>query len=349
MNNIAVIQTAFLGDLLLTIPLLKRLRLTHPEAVIHVVARKGFEGIFLDLGVVDRYYSLDKSQKIKQLPKLPACDLLISPHQSLTSARLAMTVQAPQKIGYKLWWNGPVFTRRVKRPMHLPEALRVLSLLAPLDAELEHKISAYEKENPEKGALRPAPSWASMALAPPVLERLRHLASPVQPSGDYIVMAPGSVWATKRWTPGGFADLAGRLKRRGYQVFLTGSAPERSIAETVARPSGAINLCGELSLLQSLKLMAAAKAVVTNDSGAMHMASAVAAPCVAIFGPTVLAFGYQPWQNQAGVVERTDLNCRPCSPHGTARCPLGHHHCMKWIGADAVERKLFEVIAGQIG
>ena len=336
MKNIALLQTAFLGDLLLTLPLVKRLRSHYPTASIHMVARKGFEEVLLGLGLVDFFYSVDKSRVVKGVHSLPPCDLLISPHQSLSTARQARAVQAPIKIGYRKWWNGFVFSDRVVRPMHLPEALRTLALLGPLDEDLRKKISSYEAQSLDSTRLRPVPEWASMALP----EKARHLLERVElstcPRGPFIVMAPGSVWATKRWRKEGFVGLARLLQRQGYEILLTGSRQERDLGAQIAEATGAVNLCGQLSIVQSLKLMSKATAVVSNDSGAMHMASAVDTPCVAIFGPTVLGMGYQPWQRQACVVERRDLDCRPCSLHGTNRCPLGHHNCMGWIQAQDV-------------
>src|SRR5690606_25602639 len=128
------------------------------------------------------------------------------------------------------------------------------------------------------------------------------------------------------------------------QVILTGSPAESAIGNEIESQAQVLNLCGELSLPQTMWLMGKARAVVSNDSGAMHMAAAMGTPNVAIFGPTVLRFGYQPWQSKARVLERTDLDCRPCSPHGTAKCPLGHHHCMKWISAQEVEDVVLELM-----
>ncbi len=82
--------------------------------------------------------------------------------------------------------------------------------------------------------------------------------------------------------------------------------------------------------------MSRAAVLVTNDSAPLHVAAAVGTPIVAIFGPTVPAFGFAPRGPRDAVVEHPDLPCRPCSAHGPRTCPLGHHRCMKEIAVDQV-------------
>lgn len=345
MKNIAVVQTAFLGDLLLSIPLLKWLRRFAPEAKIHLIVRKGLGQLFADLGLADYFYEVDKSKKFKATHRLPQCDLVLCPHKSFTSARQVLRIKSPLKIGYRSFWNGFVFHRRPTWPGALPDALRTLSLLAEVDGDLKSLISEYYKNNYDINQLRPAPEWASMELTDSSKNIIKlHSLRDWTPEKAAIVLAPGSVWATKRWTIEGYAELARHLCDRGYEVVITGSPQEAEMGRQIESQAKVVNLCGRLSLAQTLWIMGEARAVVSNDSGAMHMASAMGTPTVAIFGPTVLRFGYQPWQSKARVLERADLECRPCSPHGTHKCPLGHHNCMKWISAQEVEAAVLELI-----
>src|SRR3989304_6567858 len=96
-----------------------------------------------------------------------------------------------------------------------------------------------------------------------------------------------------------------------------------------------INLAGKTTLRELASLMERCDLVVTNDSGPLHMAGALGKPVVALFGPTVEEFGFTPLNNQSLVLSK-DLPCRPCSLHGSNRCPLGHHHCMNTIQPDEV-------------
>jgi heptosyltransferase-2 len=88
--------------------------------------------------------------------------------------------------------------------------------------------------------------------------------------------------------------------------------------------------------------MTKAEALICNDSGLMHLASVAGLPTVAVFGPTTIALGYRPWQNQARVVER-ELFCRPCGKHGHVRCPLNTHECMKSISESQVLKEFRKV------
>jgi heptosyltransferase-2 len=112
---------------------------------------------------------------------------------------------------------------------------------------------------------------------------------------------------------------------------------EYELCEVIANQlNRKINLAGKCTLWESLLVLSAAKLVVCNDSGSMHMGAFADVPTVAIFGPTVLTQGFRPWQNHATVVENNKINCRPCGKHGHKTCPLKHHDCMKTISSDLV-------------
>jgi heptosyltransferase-2 len=149
-----------------------------------------------------------------------------------------------------------------------------------------------------------------------------------------IALAPGSVWATKRWPY--FADFA-RAFRDDAQLVIVGAADDRPLAAEIAEAApGAIDAAGRLSLLGSAELIRRAALLVTNDSAPQHLASAMNTPTVAVFGPTVPEFGFGPLASRSAVAGNDSLACRPCDRHGPRRCPLGHWRCMREITPDAV-------------
>jgi heptosyltransferase-2 len=159
--------------------------------------------------------------------------------------------------------------------------------------------------------------------------------------GDgFIALAPGSIWGTKRWP--GYADLAAALEA---PVVVVGGREDAELAETVAAAAGGRghNAAGVLGLRCSAALIARAAVLVTNDSAPLHLATAVGTPVVAVFGPTVPAFGFGPRGPRDVVVEHPSLACRPCSAHGPQVCPLGHHRCMKELSVEAVAAALAAV------
>jgi heptosyltransferase-2 len=158
-----------------------------------------------------------------------------------------------------------------------------------------------------------------------------------------IALAPGSIWATKRWP--GFPALATSLSSHGRVVIVGGPADRALAAMITATTPDAIDATGRFSLLASAELIRRAALLVTNDSLPQHLASAMGTPTVTIFGPTVPGFGFGPLAPGSIATFHETLTCRPCHPHGPAVCPLGHHKCMRDLTAAAVLARVLEVLA----
>jgi heptosyltransferase-2 len=302
-------------------------------------------------GIVDEVVEIDKRSsegRNRALSRLASeeWDVIFVPHESPRTALWMRRLRARRgKIGFHKWWNFAFFTRRVVKPMHLPDALRQMSLLAALDGRTAERFATGEVtplQNPDAQTSQtdfrqtPIPDWASMQVLAP------------QSAARRIFMAPGSVWNTKRWTARGYKDLARLLLERGDTVELVGSGAEKALCEEIAQAvPGVINRAGTTSMAGLGDLLREGTALVCNDSGAMHVAAAVGLPTVAVFGPTVLAQGFRPWQTQAIVVQRT-LSCRPCGKHGSQTCPIGTHACMEEINATEVLSALENLLGPKV-
>ncbi len=120
--------------------------------------------------------------------------------------------------------------------------------------------------------------------------------------------------------------------------MVVGGADDAPLAADIvtATAGDAIDACGRLTLLGSAELIRRCRALVTNDSAPLHLASAMNTPTVAVFGPTVPAFGFGPLADRAAIAEHTTLTCRPCHPHGPRVCPLGHWRCMRDLAVTSV-------------
>jgi heptosyltransferase-2 len=123
---------------------------------------------------------------------------------------------------------------------------------------------------------------------------------------------------------------------KDYPVVLLGAPSERAVSEKVARGIDVINLAGKTDISDAMLLVSNARLVVCNDSMALHMASAFKVPNVAIFCSTSPSFGFGPWQNNAVVLERDELECKPCGAHGWKRCPTGTEACMRELTPQTV-------------
>ena len=238
---------------------------------------------------------------------------------SMRSAALALAARIPRRIGFDTSAGRALYTVRVPNRDGIHHAKR-LWLLAGVQAE------------PERESLRPR-------LFPGVIER-HAVDELLARSGvariPFVALAPGSVWATKRWPF--YAALAQQLSSLA-QLVIVGSSDDTVLAKAIADAAPStrvIDATGRLSLLASAELIGRAAAVVTNDSAPLHLASAMGTPTVAIFGPTIPAFGFGPLAAQSAVVEHDSLACRPCDRHGPQRCPLGHWRCMRELSAERV-------------
>lgn len=348
-----LIQTAFLGDLLLAIPLMKKMKNLWPEDPLILVCRKGLGDFFRQVGLVDRVIEISKGNRgsyaeaVRQL-RQERIGQIVSPHTSFRTAFLVGQLKAKHKISFKTWWNGLFFGRRYQRDVNLPDALRQLSLLCQDDGNLEENLRQYLRSGRayrmEDQRLSGVPLWAKMSLRERLISDKDSWVKLMTKVGwgryeaqTKVLIFPGSVWATKRWTEEGFVHIGRELQQTGCQIFVMGAGNEVEIAQRVSEQiPGAVSLAGVTSLYESALLLCHSDLMIGNDSASIHLASACETPLVSIFGPTVLEFGFRPWSDHAYVAEKKTLTCRPCGPHGHHRCPRGTHECMKDVAPGEV-------------
>jgi heptosyltransferase-2 len=341
-RSILVIQTAFVGDVVLTTPLLRALKTSAPAVRLTVVTTPAGANLLEGSPFVDARIAYRKKgsgsgplRLVRVLGALGAreFDVAVAAQRSFRSGILAVASRARLRIGFAKAGGAWAYTRRVPWEGMRHAVHRYLALARPL-------------------GLDPAAADPHPQLDPPEEARRRADAllreAGLDASGPLLAVAPGSVWGTKRWTPEGYGALLASSERRlGLRPFLVGSGDERPLCEAIAARSGRVvpDLAGRSDLSVLAALLARAAALVTNDSGPGHIASAVGTPVVSIFGPTVPEFGYTPFGGANRVVQRDGLSCRPCHSHGPERCPLGHHRCMTEIDARAVLATLESLLA----
>ena len=351
MNHL-FIQTAFLGDLLLSIPVLKQIKHWDPGSHLSLICRRGFGSFMENLGVCDQVFEFDKDTKslTDQRVLKKEFDYIFCPHLSLTSHRLVQRIHSKNKLGYHRLWNRCFFHKRIHRRLDWPEAIRQMQLLAAVWESMELRLETFSK-NPHS-----IPQWARMSL--PHLhwtgkqydELVEKKNMTFKLDQNYVCLAPGSVWPTKRWSEDGFFHVITRLVEKGLRVVLIGASEEKPLTKRLqAEVSHCYSLAGDLDLVESTMVLARSQGLVCNDSGAMHMAGLLELPTLAFFGPTVPQLGYKPWNPKAFVFEVKNLLCRPCGQHGSRSCPIGTHQCMTSIDADLVFLKAMEFFSLQAG
>ncbi len=164
-----------------------------------------------------------------------------------------------------------------------------------------------------------------------------------------VGIAPGSVWATKRWTPTGFAAVAAALDAEGARCVLLGSSADAPLVEAIQAASGgrALALAGRTDVATLVAVIDRLSLLIANDSAPMHVACARGIPVVAVFCATTPALGYGPW-GAGHTVIGAELACRPCARHGGQRCPRGTEDCMHLVEPAAVLAAARRALAARV-
>lgn len=329
--RVLVIQTAYLGDVVLTTPLFRALKGLWPGAYLAALVIPGTAPILERLPALDEIIVHDKRaggpgalRRVIKEVRAAKFDVVVSPHRSARSSLIAWSSEAPRRVGYRENALSFLYTERVRRPLERHEAERILALAEAMGCE-----NADPKPN--------------LALGDDERERARQAAG----TEPYVVISPSSAWPTKRWTAAGFAAVADYLAARGFGVVITGGPGEGDEAAAVADAMGApaVNLAARTSPRELAALVAEAALLVSNDSAPVHVASAFDTPTVAIFGATVPAQGFAPLASRSAVAEVKELSCRPCGAHGGRKCPEKHFRCMLDLSPADVIRAVDAVLS----
>lgn len=330
-RRIGIWQTAFLGDLVLTLPLIQALGARYPEAELHLFVRSGLEGLFAaqkELTSARPFAKRDSQRSFLAARAFglqlfdEGFDLWISPHVSLRSALVARSVGAPVRISYhQPWYQWLAYTHMVDRcfgKMH--EVERLLRLGLPL-------------------GLDPKPPKARLDLTPEAVARADEIFAGL-PRGRVLGMHPGSTWASKCWPGEYFAEIARRALAAGMVVLILAGPREEALSARIAATADdgsgrLVNLANMLTLPALAACIGRLDVFLGNDSGPLHLASTQDVPLLGLFGPTDIPLGFVPLGRDAHVTG-IELSCRPCGRHGHTVCPLRHHRCMKELSPDQV-------------
>ena len=342
-----VIQTSFLGDMVLTTGLIAELARRGPVDVVATPASAPLLANNPDVRDVIRYDKRGDARGLGGLWRTAAQLRQRAGDQgprriraaylaqgSTRSAVLAVMAGIRERVGFDTSSGSPLYTRRVTYRDDRHHAERLWRLAHP-DASVD----------PPAELVRPRlyPGLEEVSQVDGLLELLPDDDTPL------VGLAPGSIWATKRWP--GYPELARLLAPHARLVIVGGVGDSplaaeivQSAREATGDASRVLDAMGRLSLLASAELIARCRVLVTNDSAPQHLASAMDTPTVALFGPTVPDFGFGPLASRQSIIGHDALPCRPCDRHGPETCPLGHWRCMTEIGAGHVAARVHELL-----
>ena len=313
LKRILIIQTAFLGDVVLASPIWENLHRQFPDAQLDVIVKKGNESLLAKHPFLHQVYTFDKRQKIKNLWNLgkqlrqQRYDLVINLQRFASSGLLTFLARAKESRGFQKNPLSFLFRKQYKHEMkpNWHEVDRNLQLIADLVASPTRRPQLY-------------PNQEDLAKILPYQE------------APYYCLAPTSVWFTKQAPQRIWLDLIAQLANPNVNIYLLGAPADHAYLEAMRQAVPEVkveNLAGQLTLLQSAALMAKAQRNFVNDSGPLHLASATNAPVSAFFCSTVPEFGFGPLSDDTKIIEVSNLACRPCGLHGHKSCPKGHFQC----------------------
>ncbi|QOJ28535.1 MAG: glycosyltransferase family 9 protein [Ignavibacteriales bacterium] len=320
-KRILVIQTAFLGDCLLTVPFLLRLRIQNPEAEISLVTSAKTGQVFSSLKCIDALYILDKRGKHKSLlrtiefaeeiSRIPF-DRLYSLHRSFRTTLFSFFVKAEEKLGFENASLSFLYNLRVPYKTHVHEIDRNLAFLGEEGFELDQTPEEFFSFTGEQET------------------KVRdQIASIGAEDGKLIAIAPGSVWETKRYPAEYFREIASVLVNRGCKIAIIGGVEESELAERIlsgAQSQNIFNLCGVFNILESILFLKKARMLLCNDSAPVHLGFLAGTPVLEIYCSTVPDFGFYPYGKNSGYISAA-LTCKPCGIHGHRACPVGTFDC----------------------
>ena len=313
MNKILIIQTAFLGDVILATPIVSELKRLFPEAEIDFLVKKGNQSLLENNPYLNAVFTFDKSKGkwkdiallIKQF-RTENYDLVINLQRFASSGIIAGLSKGKKIYGFK------------KNPMSFLFSKKFSHDIGDGTHEVERNLSVIKEFGADR-IVRPS-------LFPSKKDKEK--IAPHQ-KGKYYCLAPASVWFTKQLPKQKWVELIHKLPQDS-KIFLLGAPSDTELCTEIIKESKHENvqsLCGELSLLQSSALMQNAEMSYVNDSGPLHLASSVNANVTAFFCSTVPSFGFGPLAENSTIKEVNGLDCRPCGLHGHKECPKGHFKC----------------------
>lgn len=331
--RILIIHTAFIGDIVLSTPLIKKLRDTYPKAEITYLTTPVGASILRNNPHLNHIIEYDKRGEHKGMKgfwaiakklKMEAYNLVITPHRYLRSTFLTFLTGAPIRRGYDSAAASFLYNERVHYDKSKHEVEKLLSFV-PKDEGKRYEIEIF-------------PTELEVEKVDKLLEKRRE---------KVVVVAPGSKWFTKKWPLEYFNRVIKELeKREDTTVVIVGGKEEMFFNMPLANTT--IDLRGKTTLLELAEVIRRADIVLTNDSSPIHIASAFPnVRILALFGPTVEKFGFFPWSKNSEVFQVEGLECRPCSIHGGDSCPKKHFKCMLDIKPEMVLERIESILESE--
>lgn len=319
-TNILVIQTAFIGDAILTLPMIQKLKEKYPNSNIDVLAIPSTKEIFASSTYVEEVIIIDKKVQhkgirtlnnfIKELKK-KSYTKIYSPHRSFRSAYITIRLGVKETYGFDNSSLKYAYKNIVNYKQTNHEVKRNFELIG---------------EKGENDSWKVSPEININETEEKVITNFM-LSNKIDPG--FIAVAPGSVWETKRYPKEYFSEVVKKIVEQNKTVILIGGENDKSLCDEIAYGLGdkAKNVAGEFNIVETIHLLSGAKLLITNDSAPTHMGMCADIPVLTIYCSTVPEFGFYPYNKKSKYISFEKLNCKPCGIHGYRECPLKTFEC----------------------
>jgi heptosyltransferase-2 len=336
-----IYQTAFIGDIILSTSMVRTIKRTDPDGNVIFITTPHGKSVLQHNKLIDEIVVYDKksadsgvSGVIKAAGNIKNItgtgdSIYISPHRFIRASIIGLLTGSKLRIGFENSALAFLYNRTVPYESGIHELERNLKLL------MKAFPGRLDDEKPGMPELYPSEDN---------FNKVRQLINNRFHSNESVIaIAPGSVWKTKKWPEEYFKKLIQLLNNKGIKIILIGGTDDMELCSRLSSEN-ALNLAGGLSLLESAAAVSLSKAAVSNDSAPLHMASAMNVPTIALFGSTTPDFGFGPLADKSVILEKNDIECRPCGRHGRKKCAKKHFNCMNKIYPETVYKEVIKIV-----
>jgi heptosyltransferase-2 len=336
MEKILIIQTAFIGDAILTLPMIQKLNEFFPNSQIDVVAIPSTAEIFSASPFVNEVIVLDKKNKHKSYWALIRFSKglrsrnysrVYSPHRSFRSSFIVMNLNTKETYGFSTSSFKHVYKHLIDYKTTNHEVQRNLDLIGYKYDEETWRIQP-DVEIPKTGVQKVEKYFANL-----------------DSKREFIAIAPGSIWNTKKYPIEYFEEIIKFLTGK-FIIILMGSEKEKKICDESASKfdEDVISAAGKFSLLESIEILKKTKILISNDSAPTHFGMCVGIPVLTLFCSTIPGFGFYPYSKKSSYLSYDDLSCKPCGIHGRQQCPIKTFDCGFKLTPKTVISKIEEML-----
>lgn len=337
MYKILIIQTAFIGDAVLTLPLIQKLKELYNDAEIDVLSISSTEEIFNASPFVNKVFVIDKKNKHKglfslykfvQKLKKKNYSKVYSPHRSYRSAIITKLLSVKESFSFSNSKFKFFYINIIPYDKNKHEVQRNLDLITyKYDDESWRMLPVVKfKENSKNK----------------VEDFFVNLKSNIK----FAAVAPGSIWNTKKYPEKHFVEVIKLLKEDSYTVFLIGGKDDENLCNSIKNKSGekVISVAGKYTLIESIELLKRMDILIANDSAPTHLGVCANIPVLTIYCSTVPEFGFYPYNKKSSYISYNNLQCKPCGMHGLKECPIKSFDCGNLIEPQHIIMKIKEML-----